>query len=185
MPKPSDKKGKNWRLVVDYRYLNSQTKYYPFPLLIIEDLIAKQTINKLWSIFDLEDGFHQMHLHPDSYECTAFVTSKGVYHWTVLPMGVKNGPSMFQAMITWVIRDLPNVIVYIDDLLIGSTTTDDNLDIMENHYKDTNDTLERLQTHKLFVKGVKMHLFKPEIKFCGHLLKKTAHAMQHQVNWMR
>ena len=61
---------------------------------------------------------------------------------------------MFKAMITWVIRDLPHVIVYIDDLLIGSTTSDDNPDIMENHYKDTNDTLERLQTHKLFVKVV-------------------------------
>ena len=51
VPKPPDASGlKDWILVVDYRYLNSQTKDYPFPLPLIEELIAKQTTNKLWSI---------------------------------------------------------------------------------------------------------------------------------------
>ena len=54
VPKPPEPTGKKaWRLVVDYKYLNSQTKDYPFPLPLIEDLIAKQTVNLLWSIFDL------------------------------------------------------------------------------------------------------------------------------------
>ena len=101
----------------------------------MEDLIAKQTLNKLWSIYDLQDGFHQMHLHPDSQECTAFVTSKGVFHWTVLPMGVKNGPAMFQAMISWVLKDVSNVIVYIDDILIG-TPPIENEDILRLHFID-------------------------------------------------
>ena len=66
VPKPADASGqKKWRLVLDYRYLNSQTKDDPFPLPLIEDLITKQSENRLWSIFDLEDGFHQMHLHYD------------------------------------------------------------------------------------------------------------------------
>ena len=121
VPKPPNAKGeKQWRLVLDYRYLNSQTKDDPFPLPLIEDLITKQSLNRLWSIFDLEDGFHQMHLHPDSRELTAFVTPHGVYHWTVLPMGVKNGPAMFQRMIQWSLRELPTVMVYIDDVLVGS-----------------------------------------------------------------
>lgn len=121
VPKPPNAKGeKQWRLVLDYRYLNSQTKDDPFPLPLIEDLITKQSLNRLWSIFDLEDGFHQMHLHPDSQELTAFVTPHGVYQWTVLPMGVKNGPAMFQRMIQWVTRELPFVMVYIDDALVGT-----------------------------------------------------------------
>ena len=46
VPKPPDPIGKKqWRLVVDYRYLNIQTKEYPFPLPLIEDLIWK-TDNK-------------------------------------------------------------------------------------------------------------------------------------------
>ena len=121
VPKPSSVIGqKQWRLVLDYRYLNSQTKDDPFPLPLIEDLITKQSVNRIWSIFDLEDGFHQMHLHPESQEYTAFVTPHGVYQWTVLPMGVKNGPAMFQRMIQWSLRDLTHVLVYIDDILVGT-----------------------------------------------------------------
>jgi hypothetical protein len=121
VPKPPDHSGqKKWRLVLDYRYLNSQTKDDPFPLPLIEDLITKQSLNRLWSIFDLEDGFHQMHLHPESQPYTACITPKGLYQWTVLPMGVKNGPDMFQRMIQWVLRDLPISMVYIDDVLVGN-----------------------------------------------------------------
>ena len=83
-----------------------QKKDDPFPITLIEDSITKQSENRLWSIFDLEDGLHKMHQHPDSQEYTAFVTPHGVYQWTVLPMGVKNGPAMFQRMIAWTLRDL-------------------------------------------------------------------------------
>jgi hypothetical protein len=123
VPKPADptKKEKQWRLVVDYRYLNTQTKDDPFPLPLIEDLVYKQARNSIWTIFDLEDGFHQMHLAPASQELTAFVTSQGLFHWTVLPMGVKNGPAMFQRMISWILRDLPQAVVYIDDVLVGTS----------------------------------------------------------------
>ena len=39
VPKPADKAGnKQWRLVLDYRYLNSQTKDDPYPLPLIEVL---------------------------------------------------------------------------------------------------------------------------------------------------
>jgi len=111
---------KQWRMVVDYRYLNSQTKDDPFPLPLIENLIGKQAENRLWSIFDLEDGFHQMHLDEKSWHLTAFVTPWGTFEFTVLPMGVKNGPAMFQRMIMWILRDVHESCVYIDDVLIGT-----------------------------------------------------------------
>ena len=184
VPKPADASGnKQWRLVLDYRYLNSQTKDDPFPLPLIEDLITKQSLNRMWSIFDLEDGFHQMHLDPASQEFTAFVTPHGVYQWTVLPMGVKNGPAMFQRMIQWVLRDLPFVLVYIDDVLVGTPPsveiTDEKSEhhmiismILEQHNLDVSAVLDAFACHKLFVKGSKMHLFCETIKFCGHILSQ-------------
>ena len=63
VPKPMKPDGsKDWRLVIDYRYLNSQSRDDPFPLPLIENLIGYQAENRIWSILDLEDGFHQMHL---------------------------------------------------------------------------------------------------------------------------
>ena len=75
VPKPTSPDGtKQWKMVVDYRYLNTQTRDDPFPLPLIENLIGRQADNRLWSIFDLEDGFHQMHLDVDHWHLTAFVT---------------------------------------------------------------------------------------------------------------
>ena len=105
---------------MDYLYLNSQSKDDPFPLPLIEDLLHKQCMNRVWNIFDLENGFHQMHLAGDCGECTAFITPRGLFHWTVLPMGVKNGPAMFQRLVQWILRDTQDSTVYIDDVLIGT-----------------------------------------------------------------
>ena len=168
VPKPPnpDKPGvKQWRMVIDYRYLNSQTKDDSFPLPLIEDLITKQSMNRLWSIFDLEDGFHQMHLAPECSHLTAFVTPIGCYEFTVLHMGVKNGPAMFQRTIQWVLKDLPFALVYIDDVLVGTPGTDPKL-----HYKQVLQVLNKFKEHGLSVKSSKMHLFQTCVKFCGHML---------------
>jgi hypothetical protein len=165
VPKPNNK----WRLVIDFRYINSQTKDDPFPLPLIEDLIGRQTFNKLWSIFDLEDGFHQMHLDEASMPLTAFVTPWGQYEWTVLPMGIKNGPAMFQRMIMWILREVPCAVAYIDDVLVGSrgSTT---AEILRNHFHDCCQVLQAFRKYKITAKGSKVHLFMQMIKFCGHIL---------------
>ena len=55
----------NWRMVIDYRYVNTVAKDFPYPSPVVEDLICKEAQNLLWSKFDLENGFHQMHSHAD------------------------------------------------------------------------------------------------------------------------
>ena len=144
-------------MVVDYRYLNTQTKKDPFPLPLIENLIGRQAENRIWSIFDLEDGFHQMHLDESSWHLTAFVTPWGTYEFTVLPMGVKNGPAMFQRMIMWILRDIPDVCVYIDDVLIGPKESSHSF-LLDNHYERVCQVLEKLRKHRITVKGSKVHL---------------------------
>ena len=62
MPKPNGK----WRLVIDYRYVNTQIKNYNFKLPPIEDQLKKQSRNHLWTIMDLGDRFHQMPQHEES-----------------------------------------------------------------------------------------------------------------------
>ena len=52
VPKPGVNK---WRLVIDYRYLNTCISDDAHPLPAIEDVVAGQSGNALWSVFDLED----------------------------------------------------------------------------------------------------------------------------------
>ena len=80
VPKPGGEGGeKKWRLVIDYRYLNSQTKTDGHPIPVIEDMITEQAMNCLWSVFDLEDGFHQMVLREEDRHLTSFVTPWGQF----------------------------------------------------------------------------------------------------------
>ena len=42
--------------------------------------------------------------------------------------------------------------------------------LIECHYGHVRSVLNALRKHKLFVKGIKVHFFVPEIKFCGHIV---------------
>ena len=75
VPNPNGK----WRLVIDYRWLNSQLMGFNFPLPVIEDQLAKQRGNLIFSFEDLEDGFHQMRLDKESRPLTAFIIPFSTY----------------------------------------------------------------------------------------------------------
>ena len=157
-------------MVVDYRHLNQMTEDDCHPIPNIEDMISAESLNSLWSIFDLEDGFHQMHLSPEASTLFSFLTPWGPFEWTVMPMGIKNGPSMFQRMVSHVLSETKESNIYIDDCLIGTAEQGDSLKTLQAHDKGIRSALDCFRRHKLFVKGSKCHMFKRTIKFCGHML---------------
>ena len=123
------KTGGKWRLVINYRYSNSQIDGEQYPLPVIDDIFLKQARNAIWGIFDLEDGFHQMHLAESSRPYTASVTPWGLYQWTVLPVGLRTAPQAYQRMVCWVLQDFSDVYgnkPYIDDVCHGTPDSDEN-----------------------------------------------------------
>ncbi|MEY3326287.1 MAG: hypothetical protein RL044_240, partial [Actinomycetota bacterium] len=88
-----------------------------------------------------------------------FQTTYGNWQFTVMPMGIKNGPAMFQRMISWVLRDVPSAVVYVDDVLCGTPEGKPGA-ILRDHYRQVSEVLAKFKEHKLCVKGSKVHLFK-------------------------
>ncbi len=69
-----------------------------------------------------------MPLHPDDAHKTAFtIPGRGQFEWITSPMGLLGCPASFQRMMEKFMRGIPNVIVYIDDLLIHSKNHEDHL----------------------------------------------------------
>ena len=119
-PVPKKKPGE-YRLVVDYRALNSLTVPDAHPLPLIEELIHKQSQYKMWSVFDMKDGYHQVPLRKEDRPYTCMTTPNSTYQWTLLVMGLKNGGAILRRMMEWVLQGIEGVSVYIDDVIVGST----------------------------------------------------------------
>ena len=80
------------------------------------------------SAIDLASGYHQVQLAPGAGSKTAFVTSYGLYEYTVLPLGLCNAPSTFQRLMNNVLGDYIDkfALVYLDDILVYSKTDDEH-----------------------------------------------------------
>mmetsp|Transcript_5973 Transcript_5973/g.7268 ORF Transcript_5973/g.7268 Transcript_5973/m.7268 type:complete len:1243 (-) Transcript_5973:294-4022(-) len=157
------KKDKALRLCVDFRLLNLNTIKNAFPLPVIEDLFMKIGNAKIFSKLDLMSGYFQIRMDPKDEEKTAFVTPFGHYHWKVMPFGVVNGPATFQSFMNQILGDTPNVLVYLDDILIYSHTK-------EEHYKDVQKVLQILRNNNLIAKKKKCEFFKNKLDFLGHTI---------------
>ena len=153
------------RMCIDYRALNKITKSNKYPLPRIDDLMDTLSGARCFSALDLTDGYYQLALQPEDVPKTAFNTHIGKYEWKVLPMGLKNAPSVFQAVMNQLFAPLLHkcVCVYLDDLLVYSRTK-------EEHYKHLRDVFALLRKHSLRIKTSKCEFFKSQLKFLGHIL---------------
>jgi len=118
------KKNGTDRLCVDFRELNSNTISDKYPLPLISDQIARLRGANYFTCLDMASGFHQIPIHPESVEYTAFVTPDGQFEFLTMPFGLKNAPSVFQRAVINALGDLANsfVIVYMDDIMVVSPT---------------------------------------------------------------
>jgi len=108
-----------WRFCVDYRKINAITEDDVYPLPIIEDALNRLEGASLFSLMDLQAGYHQLEVAKDSRKKTAFITADGLFQFNVVPFGLKGAPSRFQRTMDVVLAGLKwtSCLVYIDDIL--------------------------------------------------------------------
>jgi hypothetical protein len=122
-------------------------------------------------------------MHPDDSHLTAVTTPFGLYEWLVMPMGLKNTPSIHQRRVTSALRDHIGKIchIYIDDIVIWSENIDE-------HIKNVRLILQALKNARLYCNPLKTKLFCTEIDFLGHHISKKGieadkSKVQRILNW--
>ncbi len=87
-------------------------------------------------LLDLTSGFWQMKLDEDSQPLTAFtIPGQGQFAWVTSSNGLLGCPASFQRLMEAVLRDIKNVLVYINDLLVHTATHDHHLDVLEKVFE--------------------------------------------------
>lgn len=161
--------GLDRRLVIDYRALNKLLKRNTMTLPHVEELMARLGKAKYFTKIDLRSSYHQILVRPSDRHMTAFVTPIGHYQWCVLPFGEANAPATFVQMIRHlVLKDMTGrgIADFVDDLLVHSET-------LEEHERDVNDLLSRLEQHGLFIKPSKCQWMVKQVNFLGFTITAT------------
>jgi hypothetical protein len=114
------------RMCIDYTDLNKRCSKDLFPLPRIDKVVDSTTGSVLLCFLDCYSGYHQIALHPDDKDKTAFITPHDIYCYKVMTFGLKNARATYQKAIQKCLKSQigKNVEAYVDDVVVKTTEED-------------------------------------------------------------
>ena len=162
------KKDGTTRFCVDYRKVNECSIKNSYPLPLISDSLDSLDGAKWFCTLDMASGYWQVPVAESSRPITAFVSeTSGHFQWRVLPFGLCNAPSCFEALMEKVLAGLQwkTCLLYLDDIICHGSTFDQAMSRLE-------EVLERLRAANLKLGPNKCHLFQTSVTYLGHKVSK-------------
>ena len=174
-PKPDG----SWRVCGDYRRLNCQTEDDHYPVRNISDFNADLSGKTVFSKVDLLKGYHQIPVAQEDIRKTAVITPFGLYEFPRTPFGLKTAGQSFQRLMDSVLADIPHVFVYLDDVLVASSSP-------EEHLEDLQRLFDRLQENALVINAKKCLFGQSSLDFLGYKVDASGiYPMEDRVQAIR
>ncbi len=153
------KKDGSWRPCGDYRRLNLAKTHDP--LTSILDLSNKLHGCKFFSCIDLVKGYHQIPMAAQDIPKTAIITPFGLFEYLFMPFGLRNVAQTFQRFMDSILKHLPFVFCYLNDIIIASTS-------LEEHIEHLRQIFTILSENGLQINPAKCVFAAAAVEFLGH-----------------
>lgn len=118
-----------------------------------------------FSRVDLSHGYHQVPVHLQDVPKTAVITPFSLFEFLMMSFGLKNATQTFQRLMDIVLRDLPFLFVYLDDILVASSSKAEHLSHLWTFFK-------QLKQHGRIINSAKCQFWLDTIDFLGHHITK-------------
>ena len=152
------------RICGDYKVtVNKAAKVDSYPLPRVEDLLASIGHGEKFTKLDLAHAYLQIPLEEESKQYVVINTQKGLYKYNCLPFGIASAPAIFQRTMEGILQGIPNVSVYIEDILLTGETEASHLETLAL-------VLDRLEAAGLKLKKVKCEFMKDSVEYLGHTI---------------
>ena len=113
---------------------------------------------------DLSMGYYHIPLDKALQKLCTTILPWGKYQYKQLPMGIKNSPNIFQAIMSDMLGDLEFVRAYIDDILIITKGS------YEDHMAKLNTVLNRIGASGFHINIQKCSFMQHELEYLGYWL---------------
>lgn len=159
---PVLKKDGSIRICGDYKVtINQASQVDSYPLPRIDDLFASLSGGKKFSKLDLAHAYQQIPLDDASKKLVAINTHKGLFQYNRLPFGVSAAPSIFQRTMETLLRGLPGVCLFLDDILVSGEND-------QQHLTNLSAVLQKLASAGMKLKPDKCFFMLQEVEYLGH-----------------
>eukprot|EP00731_Ephydatia_muelleri_P025536 Em0017g619a len=161
---PVPKKDGTFRICGDYKVtVNPALEVDQYPLPKPEDIFASLAGGTAFSKIDLSQAYQQLLLDKESQQYLTVNTHQGLYRYKRLTFGVASAPAIFQRVMDTMLQGIPNVVCYLDDILVTGATIEAHLDNLEA-------VLHRLQQHGVRMNKEKSVFLAKKVTYLGHVI---------------
>ena len=94
------KKDGSTQFCIDCLKLNAVTRKDSYPLLRTDDAIDALSGSTYFTTLDLQSDYHQVPMHPDLHDNTAFISYAGLYEYYVMSFDLTSTPSTFECLMS-------------------------------------------------------------------------------------